>query len=283
MRRILGRTVVAGVAGAPVSHSLSPLIHNAWLEAAGIDGVYVAFAPPKERFEAFAEGLRGGAVRGINVTVPFKEAALALAGEATLRARHAGAANLLLFEPDGRISADNTDGAGLLAAIAEQAPGFDVAAGPVVIFGAGGAAKGAAAALIEAGAPQVRLVNRTRRRAEALAEALGPAAQVFGEGDAAPFQEAALIVNATTLGLGGGPGPASSLEAVPLSAVVVDMVYRPLATAFLQQAADRGLRTVDGLAMLIGQAAPSFEALFGAPPPPIDVRALALEALETQA
>ena len=277
---ISGTTRVAGVAGAPVTHSLSPLIHNAWLEAAGLDGVYVAFTPPRDGFTAFAQGLRGGAVRGLNVTVPFKEEALALADAPSRRAERAGAANLLLFEADGRIVADNTDGIGLLGALAIQAPGFDAAAGPALILGAGGAARGAAAALLEGGVPEVRLLNRTHIRAEALAGALGPAVRVFDEGDAAALAGTGLIVNATTLGLGGGAGPVVDLAAAPASAVVFDMVYRPLRTDFLARAEALGLRTVDGLEMLIGQAAPSFKAFFGAPPPAIDVRALCLSVLE---
>ena len=170
---ISGATIVTGIAGAPVSHSLSPLIHNAWIEAARLDAVYVAFTPPTEGFAAFASGLRGGAIRGLNVTVPFKETALALADHRSERALAAGAANLLLFERGGEITADNTDGLGLLAALAEQAHGFDVTAGPVVILGAGGAARGAAAAR----AAELRIVNRTRARAEALALAVGPSAQ----------------------------------------------------------------------------------------------------------
>ena len=138
MTGVSGMTVVAGVAGSPVSHSLSPAIHNAWLAAAGIDAVYVAFAPPADGFARFAEGLRGVAVRGLNITAPFKEAALAVADRASDRARRAGAANLLIFEADGTIWADNTDGEGLLAAFAEQAPGFEPAAGPLVLLGAGG-------------------------------------------------------------------------------------------------------------------------------------------------
>jgi shikimate dehydrogenase len=279
MTAISGRTAVAGVVGSPVAHSLSPLIHNAWLAAAGIDGVYVAFSPPRDRFAAFAQGLRGGVVRGLNVTVPFKEAALGLADEASEAARRAGAANVLRFAPDGRIVADNTDGAGLLAALAAEAPGFDPARGPAVILGAGGAARGAAAALLAAGAPEVRVRNRTRGRADALAQALGPAVRTFDEGDDAALAGAGLIVNATTLGLGGGPGPAVRFTAAAADAVVLDMVYRPLRTLFLRQAEALGLRTADGLEMLIGQAAPSFEAFFGAPPPPIDVRGLCLTAL----
>ena len=120
-----GRTVVAGVIGAPIAHSLSPTLHNAWLAAGGIDGVYVALAPRAERIVAFFDGLRGGAIRGLNVTAPFKTHALAAADAVSARAARAGAANLLMFEPDGSIEADNTDGEGLLAAFADQAPGFD--------------------------------------------------------------------------------------------------------------------------------------------------------------
>ncbi|MDQ2860577.1 MAG: shikimate dehydrogenase, partial [Pseudomonadota bacterium] len=122
---ISGKTLVAGVAGAPVSLSLSPTIHNAWIAAAGIDAVYVAFAPPVDGFARFTEGLRGGAVRGLNVTAPFKQDALGLADRASDRARRAGAANLLIFEREGTTWADNTDGEGLLAALVEQAPEFD--------------------------------------------------------------------------------------------------------------------------------------------------------------
>jgi shikimate dehydrogenase len=278
-RAISGSTLVAGVAGAPVEHSLSPLIHNAWLAAAGIDGVYVAFTPPADGFAGFATGLAGGAIRGLNVTVPFKETALEVATEASGRARRAGAANLLVFEPAGAILADNTDGEGLIAALAAQAPGWRPDVGPVVILGAGGAARGAAAALIAAGAGEVRLVNRSHHRAENLAAMLGPGAQALEAGVAA-FADAALVVNATTLGLGGAAGPAAAFEAMRPDAVALDMVYRPLRTEFLDRAERAGLGTVDGLAMLIGQAAPSFEALFGAPPPDIDVRGLCLKALE---
>jgi shikimate dehydrogenase len=273
-----GKAIVAGVAGAPVAHSLSPLIHNAWIEAAGLDAVYAPFSPPRESFTAFAKSLAGGAIRGLNVTVPFKEEALALATSASDVARRAGAANLLLFEPDGSIRADNTDGAGLLAALAEQAPAWRPASGPVVVFGAGGAARGAAAALIDAGASEVRLVNRTAARAEALAADLGARCRAVADAFAA-IDGAALVVNATTLGLEGGPGPVGRFPGARSTTVVMDMVYRPLRTQFLQAAAGAGLVTVDGLAMLIGQAAPSFEAFYGRPPPAIDVRGLCLAAL----
>jgi len=268
-----GRTVVAGVIGSPVTHSLSPILHNAWLHAAGIDGVYVALSPTPERITTFFEGLRGGAVRGLNVTAPFKTQALASGTRVSERARRAGAANLLVFEADGEISADNTDGEGLLAAFAEQATCFHANAAPVAILGAGGAARGAAAAFLDAGA-EVRVLARDLEKARALTAALG-GARPYRLEDAAALRDVGAVINAT-------PADSSAdVSALPPTAVVMDMVYRPLETQLLGRARSRGLRTVDGLAMLIGQARPSFTAFFGAEPPDIDVRAVALKALET--
>ena len=275
---ITGAAVVAGVVGSPVTHSLSPLIHNAWIEAAGLDAVYVPFAPPADGFTRFVAGLRGGAVRGLNVTVPFKEAALALATKASERAQRAGAANLLLFEAAGVIVADNTDGFGMLAALAEQAPGSRCCVRP-----GGHPRRG------RRGAGRGRRLGRSRRAPSAHRQPHPRARRSFGPGGRqgerrwrstpAVFEDACLIVNATTLGLGGGSGPAAVFRLAREGAVALDMVYRPLRTEFLQRAANAGLSTVDGLAMLIGQAAPSFEAFFGVRPPPIDVRALCLTAL----
>lgn len=279
---ITGRTLVAGVAGQPVAHSLSPLIHNAWLAAAGIDGVYVAFAPDADRFEVFVDAFRGGAIRGLNVTIPFKEVALSVADIVSPRAEKAAAANLLTFEADGRVAADNTDGLGLLGALAAQAPGFDPKAGPIAVLGAGGAARGAVAALVTAGAPQVRVVNRTLAKAEAVAGAVGPGAVACPlDAAAEAFDRVTCVINATSAGLSGQPGLDVPLEATPETAIVMDMVYKPLETPFLAEARRLGRRTVDGLEMLIRQAEPSFQAFYGAPPPTgVDVRALALRALE---
>jgi shikimate dehydrogenase len=278
---LTGAAIVGGVCGAPIKHSMSPVLHNAWIQAAGFDAVYVPFAPALERFEAFVDGLRGGAIKGLNVTIPFKERALALADTASDLAKMAGAANLLVFAADGSIHADNTDGPGLLDAIAVQAPGFDVTAAPVVIFGAGGAARGAVAALLLAGAPQVSIVNRTLARAEELADAFG--SKVVAADEAALpglLANAGLVINATSLGLGGGEGPAGDLTLTPKTAVVMDMVYKPLRTELLRRAEAAGRRTVDGLEMLLRQAVPSFEAIYGvAPPADVDVRALALKLL----
>jgi shikimate dehydrogenase len=237
--------VKAGVVGRPIAHSLSPLIHGAWLEAAGLQADYRAYSPEDgQAFDAFAYRLRRDGLSGINVTLPFKEAALALADHATPRAAAAGAANLLIFGPDA-IAADNTDGIGLMAAL--DAAGYAPESGPAVVLGAGGAARGAFAALIEAGAPEVRVVNRTASRAEVLAE-LHAGARAYGwSGMAEALRDAAAVVNATSLGMTGQPGLDIDLSPLPVTAVVMDMVYKPLETALLTQARGRGLRPADGL------------------------------------
>jgi shikimate dehydrogenase len=277
---ISGKTRLAGVVGQPIAHSMSPVLHNAWLAAARIDGVYVALAVAEDRFDGFIESLRGGSMAGLNVTLPFKGQALAMADDATHRARLAEAANVLVFAADGTIFADNTDGLGLLGAFAVQAQGFDPQAGPVVILGAGGGAQGAAAAFVEAGCPEVRIVNRTVERAEAMAKRLGPCARACGlDGMAPAFEGAIAVVNATSAGLG-GVRLDIPLAATPDGCVIMDMTYKPLITPLLVEARALGRPTVDGLEMLVRQAIPSFEAFFGqTPPAEVDVRGLAIQAL----
>jgi len=222
---ITGAAIVAGVCGQPVRHSMSPVIHNAWIAAAGLNAVYAPFAPGEDNFETFVEGLRGGAIRGLNVTIPFKEQALACADRCSDLAKLAGAANLLIFEPDATITADNTDGPGLIGAIAVQAPGFDLAGSPVVILGAGGAARGAAAALALAGAPRVSIVNRTFARAEAIARSIGGVVDAASEDELdALLSQAGLVINATSLRLRGGPRPAPGQGLSPGTAPSVGTV-----------------------------------------------------------
>ncbi len=268
--RITGAALLGGIVGNPVSHSLSPVIHNAWLEAGGIDGAYVAFAPKDASgFDALVTAGRAGLIAGVNVTAPFKEQAFALADEAAAAAQMTGSANILVFE-DGRVRADSADGAGVLYALAEQAPKLKLNGASVVMLGAGGAARASAGALIEAGAA-LSILNRTRERAEALAADLGPAVSVAP--DAGVLEGADLVINALSV------APDISLAALKPSAVVMDMTYKPVVTPLLAAARARGLTTVDGLAMLIGQAAPSFEAIFRRPPPPLDLRAILLNHL----
>nr|WP_312295711.1 shikimate dehydrogenase [Brevundimonas diminuta] len=268
--RITGAALLGGIVGNPVSHSLSPVIHNAWLEAGGVDGAYVAFAPKDAAgFEALVAAGRAGLIAGVNVTAPFKEQAFALADEAAATAQMTGSANILVFE-DGRVRADSADGAGVLYALAEQAPKLKLDGASVVMLGAGGAARAGAGALIEAGAA-LSILNRTRERAEALAADLGPAVSVAS--DANVLEGADLVINALSV------APDISLAALKPLAVVMDMTYKPVVTPLLAAARARGLTTVDGLAMLIGQAAPSFEAIFRRPPPTLDLRAILLNHL----
>lgn len=268
---ITGAAAVAGIAGDPIAHSLSPVMHNAWLAAAGMDGAYVPFRPRDPAgFEALVAAGRAGLLLGLNVTAPFKEQASGLADTATDRARRVGSANILVFE-DGRVHADSADGEGLLIALTDQAPELTLTDKLVVVLGAGGAARAAVGSLVDAGA-EIRLLNRSRDRAEALAAELGDRVSVAV--DEAVISDAALIINALSV------QPTIDLDRLSAGAVVMDMTYRPVETAFLKAARTRGLTTVDGLAMLIGQAAPSFEALFRLPPPPLDLRPLLLAHLE---
>ena len=279
---ISGRTLVAGVTGRPVAHSLSPMLHNAWLSAAGIDGVYVAFPVTETGFPDFVNGLRGGAVRGLNVTLPFKSQALAAADVVSDIAQRSGTANVLVFEADGRILADNTDGVGLLSAFAAQAPNWSVRDGPVTVLGAGGAARGAVAALLVAGAPRVWLVNRTLARAEAIVSEMGGCISPLALSDAAgALAESTAVINATSAGLAGQDDLDLDLGLTDAQTVIMEMVYKPLETLFLAQARALGRTTVDGLEMLIGQARPAFKAFYGQSAPDLNVRALALKALES--
>lgn len=278
---ITGAASVAGVVGWPVRHSLSPLIHNAWIEALGLDAAYVPFPVKPEEFPAFVRGVNG-VIRGLNVTLPHKSAAYSLASEASDRARLTRSANLLLMDSECTY-ADTTDGQGLIEAIRPTCPAEHLQSGAAVVLGAGGAAWPAVAALLEFGAREVRVVARRKEAAYELASAFAGDAvtgYAFGALDPA-LAGARLVVNATSAGLN-GQGELPPMDAAPPGAVFMDMVYKPLRTTFLERAAARGHPTVDGLAMLIGQARPSFQAFFGVAPPPedvVDVRALCLRAL----
>jgi shikimate dehydrogenase len=200
--------------------------------------------------------------RGANVTIPHKLAAFEICDEVAPFARRAGAVNTLVFR-DGRIEGSNTDGFGFLESIREAALGWRADAGPAVLLGAGGAARAIAAALLDAGAPRVTLVNRTAAKAEALARDLGGPINVA---DRPPLAEAALLVNTTSLGMQGQPPLEMDLSPLAPSAVVADIVYVPLETRLLAAARARGLVAVDGLGMLLHQARPGFEAWFGVAP-----------------
>ncbi len=257
----------AGVMGWPVKHSKSPRMHSYWLQKHGIVGSYTHLETPPDQFESCVRDLVTKGWRGMNVTLPHKEAALAIADEATPRARAIGAANTLVIDPDGRVLADNTDSFGFAENLREGAGGALRPDHPAVILGAGGAARAVVYALIEAGFTDLRLANRTRLRAEALRDAFGPTVRVIDWDDIpAALSGAGLIVNTTSLGMKGQPPLTLDLSATASGAVATDIVYTPLVTPFLAAASNAGLVTVDGLGMLLHQARPGFAAWFGVMP-----------------
>ena len=263
---ITGKARVAGVMGWPVGHSRSPLLHNFWLARLGIDGAYVPFAVRPESLEAALRALPALGLAGVNLTVPHKEAAVALMDTLDASAKRIGAVNTVVVA-NGRLEGRNTDGYGFVENLRAGAKGWRGANGPAVVIGAGGAARAIVVALIDDGAPEIRIVNRTAARAEALAAEFGkPVIAVKWEQRAAVLDGAALLANATTLGMTGQPALDLPLDALPKAAVVTDAVYAPLETALLAAARARGNTCVDGLGMLLHQARPAFAAWFGRDP-----------------
>jgi len=263
-----GAARIAGIMGWPVSHSRSPRLHGYWLRQYGIDGAYIPFKVAPEDLETALRALPRLGFVGCNLTVPHKERALAVMDEVEAAARRIGAMNTLVVTEEGRLHGSNTDGFGFLTALAETVPDFDATAGPAVVLGAGGAAKAIITCLVDAGAPEIRITNRTRVRAERLAEALGDARLRIVDWAAreAVLEDAALLVNATSLGMQGQPPLTLDLAGLNPGAVVNDAVYTPLETALLASARARGNPAVDGLGMLLHQARPGFEAWFGIRP-----------------
>ena len=256
---LTARARLAGVLGWPVAHSRSPLLHNHWLSQHEIDGAYVPLPVRPEALETAIAGLRAAGFAGANVTIPHKEAVARLCDTLTPAARRAGAVNTLVFG-DGGILGDNTDGSGFLANLRDHG----VSPGPTLLLGAGGAARPIAAALLDAGAPVV-VMNRTRARAEALAQAL-PGLVVAEWEDWSALANQALLVNTTSLGMAGHPPLSIDLSRAAAGLVVADIVYVPLETPLLTMARAHGLRTVGGLGMLLHQARPGFAAWFGVEP-----------------
>lgn len=263
------------VIGWPIEHSRSPLVHSHWIERYGIDASYGKEAVRPEDFEGFVRGLAERGYRGASVTVPHKQAALALADHADDTARAIGAANTLWLE-DGALHATNTDAYGFMTHLDLSAPDWDAPERPAAVLGAGGAARAVLAGLAGRGLSEIRLLNRTRDRAEALAGRHGPEVRVHDwEARDAALSGCGLLVNTTTLGMTGAPELEIDLDGLPDDAVVADIVYAPLETKLLGAARGRGLRSVDGLGMLLHQGALGFEHWFGIRPEVTDeLRAL---------
>ena len=257
----------AGVAGWPVAHSRSPKLHGYWLAQHNIPGAYLPLPVRPGEVAIALRGLAALGFAGCNVTVPHKEAALATADSVDPVARRIGAANLIVVQPDHSLHASNTDAFGFLENLRTCAPGWQATQGPAVVLGAGGSARAVVAGLCDAGCPDVRLLNRTRARAEALAEDLGGAVTVLDwDQRHTALEGAALLANSTTQGMHGQPPLEIDLSALPRTAVVTDLVYVPLETPLLAAARARGNVAVDGLGMLLHQARPSFAAWFGVMP-----------------
>jgi shikimate dehydrogenase len=259
---LTGKARLAGILGWPVSHSRSPRLHGFWLERHGIDGVYVPLPVREEDFAAAVRGLAAVGFAGANVTIPHKLAAFAVCDVVDASARRAGAVNTLVFR-DGRIEGSNTDGSGFIANL--RAHGVDPAAGPALVLGGGGSARAVVAALQDAGAP-VSLANRTRARADALAADLPGLTVLDWDARDAALADHALVVNTTPLGMAGNPALGLDLDRAPAGMAVADIVYVPLETPLLAAARARGLRTVEGLGLLLHQAVPGFTAWFGVEP-----------------
>lgn len=261
-----GTTRVAAVIGDPVRHSLSPVLHNAAFAATGLDWVYVAFEVAPGRAGAALDAVRTLGIEGLSVTMPHKADVAQAVDRCSPTAARLGAVNCVVNRA-GELVGENTDGAGFLASLRADA-GFEPAGQRCLVLGAGGAARAVVLALAEAGARQVAVVNRTRDRAEAAAALAGRAGVVLGPEAA---DEAALIVNATPLGMAGSAaeglnGPLDARRIGP-GQIVADLVYHPLRTRLLEAAEARGAAQVNGLGMLLHQAGLAFELWTGRPPP----------------
>ncbi|WP_238366358.1 shikimate dehydrogenase [Mesobacterium pallidum] len=261
------RIPLAGVIGSPIAHSKSPQLHGYWLRMLGLRGHYIPMDIAREDLETALRTLPKLGFVGVNVTIPYKERILEIADLITDRATLIGSANTIIFRKDGKIHADNTDGYGFLENLRQQAPHWNPKAGPAVVLGAGGAARAVVATLLDAGVPEVMLTNRTRVRAETLAEDFGKRVRVvewIQAGNA--IEEAKTLVNATSLGMVGKPELRVLLDGLRPDCVVNDLVYAPLQTKLLLTAQAAGCTAVDGLGMLIHQAVPGFERWFGTRP-----------------
>jgi shikimate dehydrogenase len=266
---LTGAGKLAGVIGWPIAHSLSPVLHGYWLDELTIDGVVVPLAVLREDFARVIEGLQRAGFRGANITVPHKQAAFALAHYCDATAIAAGAANLLVFHDDGRIEGRNTDTVGLTKSLAESVG--TLTGEKAVLVGAGGAARGAVLALNALGAAKVHILNRHADKAVALARALQSlVACELVPGGFADWAAVAgtvnLMINSTNAGMKDNPPLTLDLATLNRDAAVLDIVYNPLETQLLKQARARGHVAIDGLGMLMHQAAPSFEAFFGVKP-----------------
>jgi shikimate dehydrogenase len=258
---------IAGLLGWPVAHSRSPVIHNHWLAHYGIPGRYVLFPVPPEKLEAAVRGIATLGLRGCNVTTPHKQAIFPLLDRVDELARKIGAVNTVVVEKDGTLAGFNNDGNGFIQSLRDADPPWRPDSGPIVVLGAGGAARAVVASLAAQGAREIRVANRTVDKAKEIADAVGTVVKVLPwEQREEALEDIALLANATSLGMAGKPPLDMSLDRLSKSALVGDLIYIPPETPLLVTARLRGNITVNGLGLLLNQARPAFNAWFGVMP-----------------
>ena len=258
------RFLLAGVMGWPVMHSRSPLLHNYWMRGYGLAGTYVPLAIQPEGLEAALRALHPLGFSGCNLTIPHKQAAMVLVDSVDDVARRIGAISCVTVGADGSLSGTNNDCFGFIESLKQSYPDWRADAGPAVVLGAGGGARAVAYALMQAGATEIRVINRTLERAQGLAAEFGnPVCALPWDKRGDALSDAALIVNTTSQGMVGQPPLDIRLDAAPRAALAYDIVYVPLETPFLGAARQHGLRTLNGLGMLLHQGRPAWRAWFG--------------------
>jgi shikimate dehydrogenase len=261
------RFLLAGVMGDPVMHSRSPKLHNYWLAKYGLTGAYMPLAIAREHLRAALRALPALGFSGCNLTIPHKEAALKIVDMVDPLARRIGAVNCVVVATDGSLEGQNHDAFGYIESVREAQPGWRADTGPIVVIGAGGGARAVLVGLIDQGAREIRLVNRTLARAEALANELSDSITALSwEERERALEDAAMLINATNQGMVGEPPLDLAIDRLPVSALVSDIVYIPRETALIAAARTRGNPMVNGLGMLLHQARPAFQAWFGIMP-----------------
>ncbi len=261
------RFLLAGVMGWPVMHSRSPMLHNYWFKQHSLAGTYVPLAIRPEGLAAALRALHPLGFAGCNLTIPHKEQAMMIVDEVDTVAKRIGAISCVVARPDGSLAGTNNDCYGFIHAVRQEQPGWKPDAGPIVVIGAGGGSRAVCYGLAQEGAKEIRLVNRTRERAQAIAEEFGgPIRALPWDERHAALEGAAMVVNTTSQGMVGQPELDLRLDKLPKRALAADIVYIPLETPFLAAARKRGNATLNGLGMLLHQARPAWKAWFGIEP-----------------
>jgi shikimate dehydrogenase len=255
---------LAGIMGMPVFQSRSPILHNFWIKKYNVKGAYGHFPVQIENVEAAVRGLSALGIAGCNITQPHKLMAMKLMDKLSPMAQRIGAINCIVVQPDGSLHGFNNDGFGYIQSLKDAKPNWRADEGPIVVLGAGGAARAVVISLLDEGAKEIRLINRTRAKADELASVDTSVVKTYEWDERhAALEGAAMLVNTTNQGMYGQPPLEIRLDALPKMAMVSDLIYIPLETPLLAAARERGNLPVNGLGMLLNQAIPAFEAWFG--------------------